>query len=73
MHAGACQSLGFVCDWHVDADSRALATSALMDHLNATHGVGSTSPALAALIDRHVTDLPAEKPGSSTNVQEHAS
>lgn len=72
-YAGSCQSLGFLCDWQVTAESRTDVVSWLVDHLNNVHGTGSTSPALNALIDRHVSDLPAGGSGKPTHVKESRS
>lgn len=67
-YSGACQDLGFLCDWYAGADSREHVVSALVDHLNQTHGTGSTSPALSRLIDRHVTEVPASAAGARTHL-----
>lgn len=59
---GQCQDLGFICDWQIAADTRDGAVESLVEHINRVHGTGATSPALSALIGRHVIDQ-----------QEHAS
>lgn len=57
----ACQDLGFVCDWQTVSDRRTAPVAALVDHLNEEHGTGTTSPALSALIDRHIIELPGRR------------
>jgi len=57
--AGACQDLGFICDWQTDAGGREFVVASLVDHLNQAHGTGATSPALSRLIDKYVTEVPA--------------
>lgn len=71
-YAGACQDLGFICDWRVTADRRSAAVDGLVDHLNEVHATGSTSPALSAVVDSHITETPAGTSGGA-HTKEHAS
>lgn len=71
MYSGACQDLGFLCEWEATALDSASVVLSLVDHLNAAHQTGATSPALSALISRHVTELP-DRVGEPTHVQERA-
>jgi predicted small metal-binding protein len=57
--AGACQDLGFICDWRTEAESKERVVAVLVDHLNQAHGTGAKSPALSGLIDKYVAEVPA--------------
>ena len=72
-YAGACQGLGFLCDWQFAADSRQSVVSLLVEHLNQIHGTGATSPALSALIDLHVTEILPGGAGKPTHAKERTS
>jgi predicted small metal-binding protein len=71
-YQGECQALGFICAWQVVADTQADAATAMLEHINEAHGTGATSPALSALIARHVTKTAAQA-WSGHYDQEHAS
>lgn len=71
-YTGACQDLGFLCDWQSTAATRQDVVLDLVVHLNQVHGTGSTSPALGALIGRYISETPAGD-GKPAHLRERAS